>query len=107
MVATGPSMTGASGVVQGLGWLPTCEPVRYAHTSVAVPFDTSQPGARRLREWARRTSAELDPVTVEIRKPVLLLEATERCLLPGERATLTARAADRLIEEGSAVPLLT
>ncbi len=70
---------------------------------MTVPFDTSQPGARRLREWARRMSAELAPVTVEIRKPVLLLEETDRCLLPGERATLTARAADQLVEEGSAV----
>ncbi len=70
---------------------------------MAVPFDTSQPGARRLRELARRMSAELAPVTVEIRKPVLLPEEAERCLFPGERATLTARSADQLVEEGSAV----
>jgi hypothetical protein len=48
-------------------------------------------------------SADLAPVAVEIRRPVVLLEETERCLLPGDRATLSARSADQLVEEGSAV----
>jgi hypothetical protein len=68
-----------------------------------VPFDTTQPGARRLLARARQITADLAPVTVEIRKPVLLLDEGCGYLVPGQRATVTARSAGHLVEEGSAV----
>jgi hypothetical protein len=71
--------------------------------SVTLPFDTSQPGALRLRELARRITADLLPVTVEIVKPVLLIDEGRRTLRPGERATLAARTAEHLVAEGSAI----
>jgi len=70
---------------------------------VTVPFDTSQPGARRLKECARRIAADHRPVTVEIVKPVLLIDEGRAWLRPGERATVGARCAEHLVADGSAI----
>jgi hypothetical protein len=71
--------------------------------SVGAPFDTSQPGAVRLKEWARRTAAENRPVSVEIIKPVLLIDEGRALLHPGERATVAAHIAEHLVADGQAV----
>jgi hypothetical protein len=69
---------------------------------VTAPFDTSQPGAVRLLETARRITAGSVPVAVEIRRPVLLADE-DRHLAPGERTTITADWADHLVDLGCAV----
>ena len=69
---------------------------------MSEPFDTTQPGAQRLLRTVREIEAAQVPVAVEIREPVLLVDADRR-LSPGERTTLPAEWADHLVETGCAV----
>jgi hypothetical protein len=76
----------------------------YYAAAVTAPFDANQPGVILLRDTARRIMRDLQPVAVEIRTRQLLIDE-QRELLPGDRTTVPALLANRMIERGHAVRL--